>query len=363
MRLPGWSRATAATLFFALAGADGWAQGSRPPAIERPAAPAAASYPSGKINGLAFGDYYYFPDHHDDKFERQTGFWLRRAYLGYDHAFSERMTARLRFEMNSNGLFAGGSLTPFLKDAYFTWRYRGKQQARLGIQPTLIFDSEEGLWGLRHVEKTPADLYAIDASRDFGITFSGPVGESGFSYAAQFGNDSSQNSETDAYKTVRVLGLFERPSGLRLEGVLGYGQRPDDQDRTTAKGLVGYKKGAFRVAAQYVWQERKSGTAADDTAIRIWSAYGVWDFAPRKASAFARIDSVDPTRGGAEVGLPGADTIPFLALARSSPFKGYIAGLEFTRGAVRVSPNVEIFDYDREVETDVATRLTFFWTW
>ena len=322
-----------------------------------------SAYPSGKITGLAFGDFYWFSDHHDPKFDGQQGFWLRRGYLGYDHAFSERMSARLRFEMNSNGLLAGGSLTPFLKDAYFTWRYRGDQYARLGIQPSLTFDSEEGFWGLRHIEKTPADLYGIDSSRDFAITLGGPVADTGLTYGAQLGNESSQNSETDEHKAVRLLGVFEPGSGLRIEGVFHHGPRPGDQDRTTAKGLVGFKKEAFRVGAQYLWQERQSGTAAPDTTIALWSAFGVWDFAPKKASVFARVDSVSPERGDADIGLPGAASIAFLALGDDSPFKGYIAGLELVRGSIRISPNVEVFDYEGDVETDVIPRLTFFWSW
>jgi hypothetical protein len=109
----------------------------------KPKPPAPPSpYPSGKINGLAFGDFYYFSDHHDAKFDGQDGFWLRRAYLGYDPVFSSTISARLRLEMNSNGQLAGGNLVPFVKDAYITWKYSGKHQARLGIQPSLTFDSE-----------------------------------------------------------------------------------------------------------------------------------------------------------------------------------------------------------------------------
>jgi hypothetical protein len=326
-------------------------------------------FPSGKVNGLAFGDLYWFPDHHDPRFDHQQGFWFRRVYLGYDLSFSPTMSMRARLEMNSNGLFAGGSLTPFVKDAYFTWKYHGRQQARLGIEPALTFDSEESFFGLRHIEKTPADLYGIDSSRDFGLAFTGPIREGGLSYGVQFGNDSSQNSETDKLKVVRFLGLYEPRSGLRVEGAFNYGKRPNRQDRTTAKGLLGFKKNAFRGAAQYVWQRRKSGTATPDTTIGIWSAFGNWDIKPKKAALFARFDSVKGRRGGADVGLPGADGIAFWSFSNAAPFKFYLAGLEFyLNGSIRVSPNVEWVSYDDpttgpSIGKDVAPRLTFFWTW
>lgn len=330
------------------------------------AAPPPSPYPSGKVTGLAFGDFYYFSDHHDPKYSGQQGFWLRRAYLGYDHTFSGTASMRLRMEMNSNGALAGGNLVPFVKDAYFTWKYSGKQQARLGIQPSLTFDSEEGFWGLRHIEKTPADLYGIDSSRDFGLTFSGPLGENGLSYGAQFGNDSGNGSEADKYKVVRFLGLFEPKSGLRVEGTFNYGKRTNGQDRTTTKGLVGFKNKDFRVGAEYLWQKRKSGkTGTPDTKIDVWSGFGVWDFRPKKAGAFARFDSVKGTLGGVDVGLPGADGIAFLALSNKTPFKAYMAGLEFyVGGSIRISPNVEVVNYDdSKVSKDVIPRLTFFWSW
>ncbi len=338
----------------------------RPQPTPKPPSP----YPSGKITGLAFGDFYWFADHHDPKFDGQQGFWLRRAYLGYDHAFNPTMSMRFRLEMNSDGALAGGNLVPYVKDAYFNWKFHGRQQARLGIQPSLTFDSEEGFWGLRHIEKTPADLYGIDSSRDFGLAFSGPIGEQGVSYAAQFGNDSGNGSESDEFKVVRFLGLFEARSGLRLEGVFNHGKRPNGQDRTTAKGLLGFKKNAFRVAGQFLWQERQAGAAeTPDTRIHIWSGFGVWDVMPNKASLFGRVDSVNGDRGGTDIGLPGADRIAFLALSDAAPFKLFIAGLEFHLDrSIRLSPNVEWVKYDDPATgpsngDDVIPRLTFYWTW
>lgn len=327
-------------------------------------------YPAGKITGLAFGDYYYFADHHDAKFDAQQGFWLRRAYLGYDYSFTEKYSMRLRFEMNSNGVLAGGNLNPFVKDAYLTMKLgNSKQQLRTGIQPSLTFDSEEGFWGLRHIEKTPADLYKIDSSRDFGVSFSGPVGEGGFSYGAQFGNDAGNGSETDKYKVARFIGLFEPKSGLRVEGIFNYGKRPNGQDRTTAKGLLGYKGKQFRVAGEYLWQERKSGkTEVPDLKIGIISAFAVWDFKPKKGTAFARFDSVKGDLDGTDTGLPGADTIDYLVLSNKAPFKGYIFGFEwYLHPSIRFSPNVEVFSYDdapdgTSIDKDVVARATFYYS-
>ena len=335
---------------------------SFPKPEEKPKSP----YPSGKVNGLVFGDYYWLSDHHDPKLDGQQGFWLRRAYLGYDHAFSDALSARLRLEMNSNGQLEGGDLVPYVKDAYVTWKYHDRHQARLGIQPSLTFDSEEGFWGLRHIEKTPADLYRIDSSRDLGLAFSGPIGESALRYAVQLGNDAGNGSETDQYKIVRLQGLFEGRSGLRLEGNFNYGQRPGGQDRTTAKGLAGFRSEAFRAAAEYIWQERKSGKAdVASTKIEIWSGFAVWDFKPKKGSVFGRVDDVKGKLGSTEVGLPGADGIDYLVLSADSPFRTYLLGVDwYLHSSVRISPNVEWVDYDDPaIGKDVVPRVTFYWTW
>ena len=130
-----------------------------------------------------FGDYYWYYDRHQDGIsisdptpvEGQHGLWFRRIYFAYDFTYNEKLTTRFRLEVNSNGDFTGGDLTPYVKDAYLKWAYKGSQKLTLGIHPTLTFDWLDGFWGLRHIEKTPADLYRLDSSRDFGVTFDGPT--------------------------------------------------------------------------------------------------------------------------------------------------------------------------------------------
>jgi len=77
---------------------------------------------------------------------------------------------------------------------------------------------------------------------------------------------------------------------------------------------------------------------------------------------------VKGSKGDDDVGLPGADTIPYWALSKDAPFKLYIAGFEFyLRGSIRLSPNVEWVTYDEpagvaDIQNDTVARLTFFWS-
>ena len=170
-----------------------------------------------RISGLVFGDYYYFSDSHLDEWKDQQGFWLRRAYLTFDYDLSARLTTRLRFEANSDGQLEGASLTPYVKDAYIRAAL-GTQRLFLGISPTASFNWLEGFWGLRHIEKTPVDLYRLDNSRDLGVSLEGPILVKGLDYVAQFGNNSSQDSETNKQKAFRFEGRFDLDPGSSSKG-------------------------------------------------------------------------------------------------------------------------------------------------
>ena len=339
-----------------------------------------SEFPSHKISGLMFGDYYWYYQRHQDDVsatnptpvEGQHGLWFRRLYFTYDFSHSEKLAVRLRLEANSNGDFEGGEITPYVKDAYFKWTYTGKQQLTLGIHPTLTFDWLETFWGLRHIEKTPADLYRLDSSRDFGFTFYGPARINGLSYAAQFGNESGSGSETREGKIVRFQTRYERDSSMAFEGFYSFGRGPSGQNRQTGQGFAGFRSNTARVGLQYLWQERVSGedTLPDQT-IAVWSGFFVWDVVPKKADLFIRVDSVKGHLGDAETGLPGAEDIDYWLLSSQSPFVTWIAGGEWhLHPAVRFSPNLEIVRYANDPDPtqfpgrrqDSILRFTFFWT-
>jgi hypothetical protein len=337
-------------------------------------------YPSHTFSGLMFGDYYWYFDRHQDGIsisdptpvEGQHGLWFRRIYFTYDFTYNEKLTTRFRLEANSNGEFTGGDLTPYVKDAHLKWAYSGKQELTLGIHPTITFDWLDGFLGLRHIEKTPADLYRLDSSRDFGFTFDGPTPIEGLDYAVQFGNESGNGSETQEGKILRVEARYERDSGLALEGFYSLGTRPDDAHRQTAQGIAGFRTGAARVGGQYLWQQRRSGM--DDVphqTIAVWSGFGVWEFRPKKANLFLRADSVTGHLDDVETGLPGAEGIDYWLLNSQSPFTTWIFGGEwYLHAAVRLSPTVEMVRYQDAPDPinnpgrrqDAQFRLTFFWT-
>lgn len=332
------------------------------PAAQAPA-PASAPAPLPyKISGIVFGDYYAFAEHHLPEWDGQHGFWLRRVYLTYDHTLSESLAMRLRLEMNSNGKLAGGSLTPYVKDAYLRWNFHGKQALTLGIQPSLTFDYVESVWGLRHIEKTPLDLYRWDSSRDTGLTLSGPVNAAGTAkYAVQVGNDAGNNAETDPHKGFRASARYEPKQGFTVEVMAGHANRAKDADRTTAQVFAGWRAPRLRAGAQYSLQRRRTTTGETD--LDLVSGFGVFEVQPR-LSAFARIDRVADT-------CTDCGAIDYLPIATTHPFTTVIAGVDYAlHRSVRISPNVEWVHYrDNDVAASAAPvddkvlRLTFSWNW
>lgn len=332
-----------------------------------PAAPATAAEPAPapayKISGLVFGDYYAFASHHLPAWDGQHGLWLRRAYLTYDHTLSPSLSMRLRLEMNSNGKLAGGALTPYVKDAYLRWAFHGRQALTLGIQPSLTFDYVESVWGLRHIEKTPLDLYRWDSSRDTGLTLAGPLNSAQtVKYAVQYGNESGNNAETDKHKGVRAAVRYEPKQGLTAEAMVAQFSRANDADRTTAQIFAAWRGARGRAGAQYSLQKRRAVTG--DTDLDLVSGFAVVDLKPKALSAFARLDrTADPC---ADCG--GIDYLP---IATTHPFTMAVAGVEYyLHPSVRVSPNFEWVAYrDRAAapapkpDSDAVARLTFYWTW
>jgi hypothetical protein len=327
--------------------------------------PPAPPPPAWQLSGYMFGDYYYFAQDHAADFDDQQGFWFRRIYLTYDHTLSPRFATRLRLEMNSDGSMTGSDLTPYVKDAYLRWTYAGRQQIVLGIQPTPTFEFIESFWGLRHIEKTPADLHRIDSSRDFGIGLQGPLnaGQT-VRYVVQVGNDSGQNSEVDSDKAVRLAVRYESGEGFAVEGFYAFLSRPDHADRHIGQGLVGYRSKRGRAAFHYLHQKRNapSGSTAADLDLDVLSAFGAFDVVPQKWTVFGRVDRfADPN--------PEGPRIDYLPLADNAAYTFLVGGVEYYLfQSVRISPNVEWVHYDEPargeaVVDDVVLRATFYWAW
>ena len=315
-----------------------------------------------RISGYMFGDYYYFNQNHDPKFEDQQGFWFRRIYLTYDHNLSSRFTTRLRLEVNSTGNLTSAANTPYVKDAYLRWAYKGSHQVWFGIYPTPTFEFIEGFWGLRHIEKTPADLYRTDSSRDFGAGLQGSLNQSQtVRYSYQFGNESSTNAEVDKNKANRIAVSYAKPTGFAVEGFYGHFARDGDTDRSIYQIFAGYRQPKFRGAFQYYRNTRNVATG-NDLDLDLYSGFGVLDIVRQKWTVFARVDRFDDPN-------PDGAGIAYLPIDPRAEYTFFLTGVEYyLLPSVRFTPNIETVSYGKlpdgsSIKNDVVFRATMYWTW
>jgi hypothetical protein len=305
-----------------------------------------------RMGGLAFGDVYYVPSHHLDEGDGATGAVLRRGYLTFDADFSKSLYGRLRFEVNQAGEFETYTFEADAKDLFAGWKV-GRHRILFGLSPTPTFDLIESIWGLRYLVRTPLDLQGV-ASRDTGISASGPLNASGsLRYRAMggagldFGNESG-----DGRKWMGALTWAPSPPWT-VDLYLDYEVAPGPFDRGTLQVFVGYRTDDLRWGAQFAYRDRQ-----DDPRVRLASAFVVRRLG-RRLSLVGRVDRI------MEPSLKG-DNISYVPFDPRAPATFFVGGLE---GRITphfiVTPNVVVTTYDRDDQgtrprTDVHLRLTLF---
>lgn len=318
-----------------------------------------AWYNKIKVSGYAFGDAYAVIDHHLPAAKAaDNGFWLRRAYLTVDNTYSPNFSSRLRFEMNSPGDFTtGGNITPFVKDAYLTYKRNDAFSLVAGISPPPTFDVIESFWGYRSVEKTPVDLQRLEGSRDFGLAAKGTVAAGKFKYNAMYANGGNVPQELQDNGKAAYLSLGFYPNSSFFFEIAGdTEERPADEKRTLYQGFAGFQGAWGRAGAQYTKQTRTQ-TGKADIDIALASAFGVFKLNP-KLNLLARYDHVmDPN--------PGASGIAYLPMVNNAESQLAIVGLDWTIAPkINLIPNVEHVTYKAvsgaDPDDDTLARVTLY---
>ena len=312
---------------------------------------------TGKFTGLVFGDYYWIAANHRPDIEDLNGFWIRRIYFTYDKGLSQHLSMRFRLEMNSPGNFTGGNMTPFVKDAYITWK-SGRTAILGGISPSPTFSLIEKIWGYRPVEKTADDLQKFGSSREFGLAVKGSLTpDNKVKYHFMFGNGNGTKSDTNKGKKV-MLALSVYPTEhVVFEAYGDFNDLPGSNDIYTLQGFLAFKSEAGRVGIQYTYQKRKNeDPEAGDKELNLGSVFGVARVSPQ-VHVFGRVDRMfDPNPRG-----PDISYLPFARAKNTLIIGGFDVEVE---KALHLMPNVEWILYDDvngvSIDSDVVPRLSFF---
>jgi hypothetical protein len=311
-----------------------------------------------KINGLAFGDFYWVQGNHDNSLEDRNGFWMRRMYLTFNKSLTDTIDARVRFEASSPGDFTTKrKMEPIIKDLYLRWKFSKLHQTYIGLSSTPTWGVVEGFWGYRAVEKTVLDLQKLGSSRELGVAFKGSFDtDKKVRYHFMLGNGSGTSSETNEGKKALFSLGFYPTSSLVLEFYADYDNRPLETDRRTFQGFLGFQGDSGRVGVQYAHQIREGSSNLNLDAL---SVFGFHKLTPH-VSLIGRVDRMfDPNPDGHKISY-----IPFDPTAKSTLF---LAGLDLKISeGFSLIPNVEVIRYDKredgtQPETDLIPRITFYY--
>jgi hypothetical protein len=313
------------------------------------------------LSGTIFTDYYWMAQHHNDDIEGKNGFWFRRIYATYDQRLSDGFSTRLRLQMSSAGDFqTDRSMTPSVKDAYLKWA--NENHAILaGISSTPTWSLVEDVWGYRSVEKSPQDLYDYGSSRDFGLSFTGRLGETGdWNYHFFFGNGNSNKPEIDRGKKVMFSLGYNLTDNIIVEGYGDYLSQTDDPDIYTGQLFGGYQSEEMNAGALYSYQHREGQLGLPSRDLDLISVFANFKIS-ETTKGYLRADHLfDAYRGGS-----GNSYIPFAEGVESTFL---VAGADFLLAdQIHLMPNVEAIVYGEDNQgmsptTDIIPRLTLSWT-
>jgi hypothetical protein len=345
--------------------------------------------PSGKIWGLAFGDFAYKA--HNDELNRgamqyaniptdYNSFDIRRIYLGYDYQLSEKFSIETLFAFDGGkNLDGDGNRTVLIKAANLRWKNFFKNtDLVVGHLSTTTFSNIERIWGYRSLEKTIIDQRGISKSSDTGVAIQGKFDDKGtFGYNLMIGNGTATKPETDKYKK-----LYTEIYGRFLEQKLFVGVNFDyeggkfgtfTRDRTFLKLAVAYQTSTLTIGGEIFEQTiahnavvKHSPTPNDTISMQItgYSIFAKEVLMKDKLTLFARYDHYNPDANYASENT-------YLGSYTFYDENFMTIGLDFTPiKNVHFMPNIWLNQYQSKVPTatgnaksdyDLALRATFFY--
>ena len=277
--------------------------------------------PSGKLWGLTFGDYYY--KIHSDSMNRgnaqysklpinNNAFDLRRVYLGYDYAMSEKFSGEFLLSYEGQMLSDSATRTVYVKAANVKWKsicHNTDLIIGLASTPTFALVTDK-VWGYRSIEKSLSDFRGVAKAVDAGISLQGRLDSAGnFGYNLMAANGAGQKIETDRFK--KFYGDFYAKflgQKLILDLYADYERSqlsPYHKSKMAIKFFAAYQTEKFAVGAEVFQQAFENNSTymgpaplnlpeRADAVILGGSVFVKGNIKPDKLALFVRADFYDP---------------------------------------------------------------------
>lgn len=268
----------------------------------------------------------------------QSAFEITRAYLGYEHSFSEEFSGTVIFDVADPG--AGKlQMTAFLKNAFLNYKHENLS-VDFGLIATTQFKVQENFWGYRYLGKVFRDEYGFASSADLGASV-------GFKFTDLLSADLAVTNG-EGYKKLQSDNKFKTAVGLTVNPVKeltvrGMADVMDNQN--TFAGFVGYKNSKFSLGAEYNYQTNHA--MVDDHDYFGPSVYGTINLS-KKSKLFARFDDLKSnTPSGANANWNAAADGQLI-----------LAGIEFAPvSGIKLSPNFRTWNPAQSALKTVSTVM------
>ncbi|NNE69020.1 MAG: hypothetical protein HKN29_01510, partial [Rhodothermales bacterium] len=193
-----------------------------------------------QLRGVMFMDYNYVVSDPGDA-AGDNGFGYRRVRLTSDYRVNSDMRVRVRLEADDDS-------DPYVKDLFLRWDNALGEGHRIiaGISNPPAYVVSEAFYGYRSLEKTIMDREKIVSSRDFGLSFQGPVGN--LQYGLMIANNSSNGEETNRQK--RVYGQIQSEGEALTWSIGGDYAALEGGSIVTGNAFVGYRFDGFRLGLE-----------------------------------------------------------------------------------------------------------------
>lgn len=258
---------------------------------------------------------------------KNTAFEVRRAYLGYSHDFSKKLTGQVIFDV---GLDDNNRYGAYLKIAGLTWRVTDKLTINGGMISPKQFKTQERFWGYRYLYKSFMDEYKFGYSADLGMTAEYKFNKYVSADVGFFNGEGYKNVQLNYGDFRGTFGVTVRPiEALEIRAYYDIMNNNDTslsteyrQDQSTLAFYIGARiTKKFRIAGEYNYQ--KNFKHVDQHNLYGYSFYSTYAFS-KKFEIFARADILlsNKLSGETETWFYEKEGIGILGGIQYAPVKG-----------------------------------------
>ena len=245
--------------------------------------------PNGKAHFKVFWNYH--ADLTEDA-AKASAFELKRTYFGYKYAFSDKISAKITFDVGNNS--EGSAYTAFLKVAQLDWKVASGVKLSMGLIGLKQWNDQEKFWGYRYMFKTIQDQNGFGSSADLGINAEFKLSDN---LKANFliinGEGYKKVQDSDGKQKIGGSLVYTPIEGLITKIYLDNQPSVNGDAITTYSFFAGYKTSDWRLGAEYSVQNNATKYASpaegkDLDGLSFYSTYVV----SKKVEIFGRYDQL-----------------------------------------------------------------------